>query len=606
MPGWAAPRAGASATAYGMPASPLETLRHALAMDPVRNLGQLDTLREQAILAKDDALLLRVDDLACRALSDLDQTKALAVAQAGLARSAKAPRGPAYEAWLRLRVCRASTLLGTPQRSEGEQELAEIVALAPPGTPAWAMARLERGVDRSRRSDWAGAQDDLVAACEALQELPDQRDQELCLGQLGNHYRRVGDTDEAQRLLAQMQETFLQRGEDYDASIHAYNLAIVHVERQHWDEALQSALVAERASTRLNDVLGQGFAGRVIAMVLMHQGQLPQALARVELARQQVDPQADGRERTYLDVLHAELLARTGRPGDALTALEGLRPAVALQDEHGLDLAWKTARAAALAGLGNWREAYEARTEAANVAETIHRLRLTDQAARLGKQFNRARDAKALSVLRQLNERERELRQTQAVALVLFAGVLLAVVVLAVRKILQVRRLQRLATTDELTGLMNRRALMDHAGQMQARSQRHGWPMAVLMVDIDHFKRINDTHGHPVGDVVLRHVAGVIDGALRAGDQLGRYGGEEFVALLGHAGRDDALRVAQRMREAIARQPPPLASSGQTLNLTISVGLAVREPDEGVEGLLARADAGLYRAKSAGRDRVAD
>ena len=128
--------------------------------------------------------------------------------------------------------------------------------------------------------------------------------------------------------------------------------------------------------------------------------------------------------------------------------------------------------------------------------------------------------------------------------------------------------------------------------------------MSVLFIDIDWFKKINDTHGHACGDECLRAVAVALRGGLRPGDTLGRYGGEEFLVLLPEQDGAAARVVAERLREAVERMPMPW--QGETLRLTASIGLASRRPsDADAQKLLARADKALYRAKHEGRNRVA-
>jgi len=157
------------------------------------------------------------------------------------------------------------------------------------------------------------------------------------------------------------------------------------------------------------------------------------------------------------------------------------------------------------------------------------------------------------------------------------------------------------ATTDALTGLPNRR-YFDEVVSLQARRRRAGDAIGILMVDIDHFKTLNDTHGHATGDDVLREVAGAIVAAVREDDVPARFGGEEFVVLLRNPDRGVALDVGERVRTAV--RGLDLRRHG-VRGVSVSVGVAVAlEPDEPVESIIATADRALYRAKRAGRDRV--
>jgi diguanylate cyclase (GGDEF)-like protein len=159
------------------------------------------------------------------------------------------------------------------------------------------------------------------------------------------------------------------------------------------------------------------------------------------------------------------------------------------------------------------------------------------------------------------------------------------------------------ADHDALTGALNRRALDAHLARLSAACRNGGPPLAMLFLDIDHFKRVNDTYGHDAGDACLREAARRIGVELRAGDLLGRWGGEEFVVLLPGAGIEDARRVAEAIRQSLAARPVPF--HGRAIALTLSAGIAAFDPStDDATTLAARADAALYRAKESGRDRV--
>jgi two-component system, cell cycle response regulator len=164
--------------------------------------------------------------------------------------------------------------------------------------------------------------------------------------------------------------------------------------------------------------------------------------------------------------------------------------------------------------------------------------------------------------------------------------------------------LREQATTDSLTGIANRRTILETLGRELERSRRAGTSCAVVFVDLDHFKRVNDTHGHAAGDAVLRQAASTMRSTLRPYDLLGRYGGEEFVVVLPGCDAAGARAVAERLRGTVSAAPTVVGEL--SLSVTCSVGVAVGGGASGAdrERLLAAADAALYRAKEAGRDRV--
>jgi diguanylate cyclase (GGDEF)-like protein len=164
------------------------------------------------------------------------------------------------------------------------------------------------------------------------------------------------------------------------------------------------------------------------------------------------------------------------------------------------------------------------------------------------------------------------------------------------------RRLAEQALTDDLTGLANRRHGAYELQRAVALATRHGHALAVARIDIDHFKEINDTYGHRAGDVVLAEVGRRLAGALRGGDDLARWGGDEFVVILPDTDREGGLAAAERLRAAVASSPVAVGD-GRDVAVTISVGWAHWSGDT-PDDLLARADRSLYAAKETGRNLV--
>jgi len=164
------------------------------------------------------------------------------------------------------------------------------------------------------------------------------------------------------------------------------------------------------------------------------------------------------------------------------------------------------------------------------------------------------------------------------------------------------RELEILATTDSLTELANRRHFLNLAESEVSRSSRYHRELSLFLIDIDHFKRVNDTHGHGAGDEVLRAVAGLFRKAVRSHDVVGRMGGEEFAVLLPETRADQAAILAERLRRAVFERT--VVVRGVEIRCAISVGVAGLRPGESLDDFLIRADSALYDAKNAGRDRV--
>jgi diguanylate cyclase (GGDEF)-like protein len=163
-------------------------------------------------------------------------------------------------------------------------------------------------------------------------------------------------------------------------------------------------------------------------------------------------------------------------------------------------------------------------------------------------------------------------------------------------------RIGQLAIRDELTGIYNRRHLTDELARVRSRAERLGTRFSVLLIDIDHFKSINDSFGHAAGDAVLKHLAAVAPGAIREVDIFGRYGGEEFLFILPGTELAGAAVCAERLRARIESSAFPGFPAGR--RVTATIGAASHTKGEGIAALLARADEALYSGKGAGRNRV--
>lgn len=163
------------------------------------------------------------------------------------------------------------------------------------------------------------------------------------------------------------------------------------------------------------------------------------------------------------------------------------------------------------------------------------------------------------------------------------------------------KALSVLATRDELTGLFNRRAMVERLDQELARTAREGGNLSILLIDVDHFKHLNDDRGHQAGDEVLREIAVRLDRVAGPSAALGRYGGDELIAILPGCDSAAAVALAEKMREAVSAAIPTQAGP---VSMTVSIGCGTHSAGQAASVLIANADVALYRAKAAGRNRV--
>ena len=560
------------------------------------------TLRKQATAGGQAGWRLALDELDCRLLTDVDMGAARDVASAGIA--AAPDRAELQLPLLRLKACRAGTAIDRGDEKAGNAELEAILqASAEPSlAPAHAMALLERGLRRSRRGDLTHGQEDLLWACGTFTRLALQFDQELCLSHLANHQKRAGDYDEALATLTQLLDSARRRRAQQDEGIYLYNIAHVHADREDWPQALKFYTEALGIETQKDDATGIAYAEHGVADALLQLGRPAEALTHVQNAQRRLVAADEPVQAARSAIVHARALAALGRADEAADILARTDKAVRASSDDFLRLAWLRSQADVQARLGHWRDAYEALSTGREIDARLQAQKQSRQLTRLRLQFSREKDESSIRALEQANAQGQRLRQVQAVALTLFVLLLMASLVYALHKFREARRLRTLALNDDLTGLHNRRAVFAHAQSLMQASRSRASRLSVLMIDVDHFKQVNDEHGHGIGDQVLKLLAALLPANLRGRDQLGRIGGEEFLAVLPEASLEQAVAIAERMRQGIASAP--LRTDAGELAVTVSIGAAAMRGAETTAALVARADRALYLAKAQGRNVV--
>lgn len=577
------------------------------ARDPAAAASVLVALRDRALAAGQPAERLQAEEARCRVLNESDSAQARRLAVAALAEPLPQPADTAVRiaAW-RLRSCGAATLLDLGQTDEGIAELERVLAetrQAPDAKPAEAVALLERGLHRSRRGELLAGQADLLTACGALEALRLPRDLELCHWHLGNHYKRMGDVEEALRLFEALLDSARRRQAAADVSVYLLGVAQTRLEQQAWGPALAAFQESSALAASHGDRSGVAYAEYGVGQALLRLGRPLEALEHAERSRELLADGTDPVQALRTLLLHATLLDALGRPAEALAELPATPTRFTTMRDTRLESDWLRTRASAEAKLGRWAQAYASLEQAQRLDQRVHEQRLSQQQARLRMQFNREKDAAEVLALRRVNEQGERLRTVQAIALALFVALLAGTVWVAATKLREARRLRVLALADDLTGLPNRRAVLARLAEQIRHARRVGRGLSVLVVDVDRFKQVNDCHGHAAGDEVLRHVARVLGESLRANDCIGRLGGEEFLAVLPETAAPHAHTIADRMRRLVAETSCPTQAG--PLRITVSIGAAaLGGENELPEQLIERADAALYAAKTGGRDRV--
>lgn len=420
----------------------------------------------------------------------------------------------------------------------------------------------------------------------------------------------AGDGDAARR---HFEEALAAARENGDRSLEA-DILIAQVNLEHELGQPETALrLAERARetyAALQDELAIGVADMRASICLLTLGRTRDALARAQAAHDRLGDSAVKELvlQSLLALAAAEIDSGAHRAGHrTLARVEPLLRAEAPP------VTWATyfrLRAKESAAVGDYQAALRALEESARWQERATALKLAGRNAAQRALLDYERLARDKAALEQRAATDAARLAASHERTVLLAALLAALVCLAgvlvvgfLRQRSRNRQVATLADTDALTGLDNRRSI-DRAGAAMMTAKRRGdMPLAVMELDVDNFKAINDRHGHAVGDAVLQKLAAALRAQLRDGDRIGRYGGEEFLALLPGVETAEASVLAERLRMAV--QTLDVGSTGSSVPLSVSIGVAcAHATDQTFDQLVQRADTALYEAKTRGRNRV--
>lgn len=488
----------------------------------------------------------------------------------------------------------AATLLeGTQER----QLLAEI--------------QVQQGILRSDLGDQAAAMMDFQRARAGFREAGITREVEALMLRIAVVYRRIGDWPQAEAYFAAALQRMVEGGNWSRAVTIQTQLGYLYDDAGTPEKSM--AAFENALAMSLGHEGNPGIANvRIgLASAQIAQGQGKAALATLAQAKADYQDVSGTAYDRMFHLLSGQALASIGEHRAAMRHFDAARPLFEQEDNpRHLVILFKALsaseealgrNAAALSDFKRYSQLQldlkdKMRLEQNRLLEYNHEIQRRDLE-------NQTLRAEASARQQQVTSLQRE-RRLQLLALTLGSLLLLVLVGLIWRQLRHAAELRTLAMTDPLTGLMTRRAIEAGLTQQIERSMRFHQPLTVLVLDLDHFKQVNDTHGHAVGDAVLRDAALAWKSQLRDLDLLGRLGGEEFMAVCPNTDPEQAATIASRLLDATRKLTfPDLAPS---LRTTVSIGIAHLKPNETEATLVARADAALYRAKEAGRDRHLD
>lgn len=577
------------------------------ASDQPRARQMLDEVEREPVAQADPVLVARTQYLECRWADTPAQ--AYRAVTLGLA---AAERAKSVALRAKLMSCRAAALVADGKPVAAEQEYAAVAALA---------RRIgDRALEAESLNDIAylqytrGAMADALANGQTAYRLSAQLGNEKArldaLATIAHVYAdaHVAQYDRAIEYYRQLVSEYEKHGQPSDVGDTLFNIGSTYEAKGDFAAA---ELHYRRALTAFQNLDGAGdvaYTKRSLGLVLMKQGKAAEALQLLDVALAFFVRAHDESNTAIARQYRGIALRRFGRLGEALTELESARRF--FEQQNNARFLEKNAEEVALvyAQLGDWRKAYDAAARHAALGQTLAATRRDELASRLRVAFDtEKKDQENRALAREntlraaaLREAQRS-RKLQIVVSALTALLAITMAILFWRQVVNTQRMRSRALTDELTRLPNRRHILAVAEIAFDAAKRDRRPAAVIVLDIDRFKRINDTWGHAAGDTVLQGIARTCRVELRADDQIGRIGGEEFLVVLHSATAQQAREVAERLRLAVERLD--FSSISADLRVTISLGVWVANEYDS-SAAVAAADTMLYRAKESGRNRV--
>lgn len=597
--------------ALAVAAHPAET-RVRAAEDAVRRDPEASRLQAEAALKllhrdPDRELELRARFVLCDYHADQNASIAREHAAAGMALAERSPRAGWRAAFT---LCRAAALATESRHTEARKTFDRAVALAEGAQDAdiLANALYQRGYLQGLAGRYVDGLTDLRRAHALYEKLGQPQMKRTVVNGIATLYNRMGDFAQAQEYYAQSVAQLERENIPRDLGIALHNLARVRENLGQWDAAERDFARALAAHEKIQYRRGIAYAQRGLASVANHRGEPEAALTALARAQAAAAGLEDARLTAQIRLQRGIAFRHLKRFAESATEI---RAAVATFDAARSLFELRDARAALAAthaAAGAWREAFLEHAAYKAVSDSLFAGQLDQRFSWLKVEFDTAaKEQQNALLLREKAATERALNEERR-ANGLFAAVIVLIVALAgvlawlVRHLQhEHRRVHALAMTDELTGLPNRRdALQRLSGWLTRDGDRM---CAVLIADLDHFKPINDQHGHLVGDEILKSVADALRNAVREPAILGRLGGEEFAIFLPETGGEAARQAAERIRADIAAIDATRWFADRTITVSIGLTLARRGTDS-VSSALRRADDALYRAKAAGRNRV--
>jgi len=462
--------------------------------------------------------------------------------------------------------------------------------------------------DNIRQAQYEQALISLTRAYELSQTLEDDDLSNTVLNSIAHVYFNTGQFEQAHRYYSDLVSVDKVSGDQESLAVSLFNLGHVNASMKNHLEAeanFQQSLVITRD---LDDKSGTAFTLK--AMGVNAQAQLNFDSARVYLIEALRDFETVNDEK-QIAAVHRHLADIAQTKGQFKTAVRHYETALPILAGDTFSLALlRTYRGLSTAyeQLQYYEQAFISQRAYTQLLQQQLEQQNRETTQRLQVQFETQQFSDSNKRLALLNQSQRQelqhrqqLLQLQYIVIGLAIGVLILVAILWWRSRLHARHMEQLATIDELTGLLNRRAILEYGNHELQRAKRFDRPLCCLLFDIDHFKNINDTLGHAAGDKVLITLSAAVNASLRKTDAFGRFGGEEFLLIATETNTQHAEILAERIRHKIEMT---IHEGVTERTVTVSIGIASTQDGATLEEIIAHADKALYQAKDQGRNQV--
>ncbi len=589
-----------SGLAWGTPAQDLlQQARELLGENPQSALKILDDLKRQS---SQTSLKFEADLIRCEYFVDNDDaTKALVI------NNEWTPQAQSFttEESLKLRLCKATAEEKLGKTLEAESAYAEIFKEAKTKklVKLQAEALLNMGQLKGYQGDYAEALTHLQAAQGIFHKEDLSQKVRITLNSIAILYGRMGENRKAIEYFKEVLEINRRLGKSRNVAVVLYNMGRRHEALNEYPQAIENFNEALHLHIDLKNKASQALVLRALgsvynstqkpvnalkalnqALIILESKNLVKSEARVHLEKT-----VSYRLLRKFDSALAEL--------DAAELLSSKTPSPA--NERDLF----EQRSLVYSQMGDWKKAYLSQEKFKAASDLIITNQKDNQLSRLQLKFETTRKEQANLILRQELEASSRIQLLQLAIIALGALLFSVGGFFAIRQVRLARQMRNLALTDELTQIPNRRHILAYGDEALRTCLDQKKPFSLLIFDIDHFKRVNDSYGHHVGDLVIQRMAMVSKSLLRQADKVGRIGGEEFLIILPFTTPEYAKEVAERIRDRVALTD--MSDLKLSFNVTVSIGVAGLQTDpRPLDYLINLADEALYQVKQSGRNGV--